>query len=77
MVTFIHRFARFDHKREYSTRLIKQKFNRDTIEAFNKKKERFLDYIIAHIWNVTEVIKYRFILDDTRTNKQYVILKLI
>jgi hypothetical protein len=42
MVTFIHRFARFDYKREYSARLTKQKFNRGTIEAFNKKKERFL-----------------------------------
>jgi len=30
------------------------------------------DYITAHIWNVTEVIKYRFILDATWTNKQYV-----
>jgi hypothetical protein len=42
MVTFNHWFVRFDHKREYSTRLTKQKFNRGTIEAFNKKKERFL-----------------------------------
>ena len=41
MVTFIHRFVLFDHKREYSARLTKHKYNRGTIEAFNKKKERF------------------------------------
>ena len=42
MATFICKFVRFDNKREYSTRLTKQKFNKGNIETINKKKERFL-----------------------------------
>ena len=63
MVTFIHRFVRFYHKREYSTRLTKQKFNRGTIEAFSKKKEKFLDLIsllpIHTFWGIRMVPRKR------------------
>ena len=58
--TLRYRFVRFDHKRQYSTRLTKQKFN---IETFNKKKERFLVLItllpIHTFWGIRIVPRKR------------------